>query len=494
MNDPSPKPGAAPLAGPGFAAPTAADGALPRWRVFPALGLGTLMAVLDISVVNMALPRLSTAFGAPLTSVEWVVLAYVITITGVLLALGRLADHVGRRRVYGAGMVLFVASSALCAAAPSTAWLVAARALQGLGAAMMTANSTALLISNFPPGERGRALGAFGALVGVGLALGPPLGGLIVSHASWRWIFLINLPLGALAYAQLRARVPDDRGAAEAAPPGFVSAALWCGALVTGMLALSRGPAEGWRSPLVLGLAAASGVLFAAFATAERLARAPLLPYDLLRSAGVAATLTLVGNALSIAVGFQLPMYLADVPRLDSATAGLLLAVVPMIALVMAPLAGRWSDRIGSRALSVAGLVIASAGYVTLTGIGTGGASPALLGGLTLIGGGLGLFTVPNTSALFGTAPPERVGAASGLQATMRNLGIASGAAATGAIVASRYQALAGGAMVAVGHTALDRVAFAHATRDAFLAMAVVAGLGALLATRQVGPSRPTRA
>jgi EmrB/QacA subfamily drug resistance transporter len=466
-------------------------GPLPRWRVFPALALGTLMAVLDISIVNMALPTLSRTFHAPLTSVEWVVLAYVVTITGLLLTLGRIADHIGRRRVYGTGLVGFVAASVLCAAAPSAGWLVAFRAVQGLGAAMMTANSTALLVSNFPPDERGRALGAFGALVGVGLALGPPLGGLIVSHASWRWIFLVNVPLGMLALTQLRARVPDDPGDRDAAPPGLVSAGLWCGTLVTAMLALSRGPAVGWRAPAVLALAGASVALLVAFAGTERAARLPLLPLDLLRTAGAAATLTLIGNALSISVGFHLPMYFAEVPRYGATRSGLLLAVVPVLALFMAPLAGRWSDRVGPRALSIVGLMVACVGFVLLAGIGVTPPTGRLIGALALVGGGLGLFTVPNTSALFGVAGSARTGTASGLQATMRNLGIAGGAAAMAAMVASRYRHLQGGVLAAAGHADVDRAAYASATRDAFLAMAVLAAIGAVLATRQRDPRAP---
>ena len=466
---------------------------LPRWRVFPALALGTLMAILDISIVNIALPTLSRTFHAPLTSVEWVVLAYVVTITGVLLTLGRLADLVGRRRVYAAGMALFTAASALCAAAPSAAWLVAARAVQGLGAAMMTANSSALLVSNFPPAERGRALGAFGALVGVGLALGPPLGGLILAHASWRWIFLINLPLGIAGYVLVRARVPADPGSPGTPRPPVLNALLWSGVLVTAMLALSRGPSSGWGSPLVLGLAGAAVALLVVFAVAERRARVPLLPLDLLKGGViVAATLTLIGQALSIAIGFHLPLYLEEVLGFTPGATGRWFAVMPLLALFAAPLAGRWSDRIGTRPPSIVGLALACAGLVVLASLGTAFAPARLFAGLALAGGGLGLFTVPNASALFGAAPEARTGAASGLQATMRNLGIAGGAAGIAAVVASRYRTLAGIPLAAAGHGAMDRAAFARATHDAFLGLAVLAAVAALLAVRQ--PSSRTGA
>jgi EmrB/QacA subfamily drug resistance transporter len=463
---------------------------LPRWRVFPALALGTVMAVLDISVVNIALPTLSRTFGAPLTTIEWVVLAYVLSITGLLLTMGRLADLFGRRRVYGAGQVLFTMASALCAAAPSAHALIAARAFQGLGAAMMTANSSALLISSFAPEERGRALGAFGAMVGVGLALGPPLGGLIVGHFSWRWIFLINVPIGILAQWQLWTRVPAD-APGQRTSLSLAGAALWCGALVALTLTLSRGPAHGWGDVHVWPGFAAAAVLFAAFALDEARSAHPLLPLDLLRGPlGVATTLTMLANGLGITLGFHLPLYFEDVLGFDAARSGRWLAIMPLLALVLAPLAGRWSDRLGPRALSVAGTLLMAAGFVALSRVGVhvapGHVPGAILAGMCLVGVGMGIFSVPNSSAALSSVPPEKLGLASGLQATMRNLGIAGGAAGMAAIVASRYLTHGGGALAASTRGAsVVAPAFAMATRDAYLVMAVVAGGASVLALRQ---------
>jgi EmrB/QacA subfamily drug resistance transporter len=470
---------------------TGEPAALPRWRVFPALSLGTIMAVLDISVVNIALPTLSRTFGAPLTTIEWVVLAYVVTISGLLLTMGRVADLLGRRRVYGAGQLVFTAASALCAAAPTERWLIGARALQGLGAAMMTANSSALLISNFGPEERGKALGAFGAIVGVGLALGPPVGGLIVSHFSWRWIFLINVPIGLVAQWQLWSRVPSD-------PPGhktslsLAGAALWCGALVSLTWALSRGPSHGWGDARVWLAFALAGLLLATFALDEARSAHPLLPLDLLRGPlGLTTTLTLIASALGITVGFHLPLYLEEVLQFDAASSGRWLAVMPLISLVVAPLAGRWSDRLGPRPLSVAGLLLVGTGFAMLAQLGTTPHPWHLLGGMGLIGIGLGIFTVPNSSAVMSSVPPERLGLASGLQATMRNLGIASGAAAIAAIVASRYAAHGGGLLAASARgRAANPAAFALATHDAYLTMAVVALGAATLSLQQAAGTR----
>lgn len=449
------------------------------------LALGTLMATLDISVVNIALPTLSRAFGVPLTTVEWVVLAYVVTITGLLLAVGRLADRIGRRRIYGIGLAGFTLASALCAAAPGVQTLIAARALQGIGAAMMMANSAALLVVCFPPEERGRCLGAFGAIVGAGLALGPPLGGVLVEHLSWRWIFLINLPLGALALALLPGRVPVDPPREAAAPIPVAGAALWFGALVAFMLALARGPVWGWGARGVGPLFAIAALLLAAFALAERRAADPLLPLaDLRGPLGVAVTLSLLGNLVSIAVGFHLPLYLEEMLGFDAGRSGRWLAVLPLMALVLAPIAGRWSDRWGARPLSVAGFALTTLGLIALAGMGLAPHPARILGGMALVGIGQGLFAVPNSRALLGAVPRERLGLANGLQGTMRTLGISGGAALTATLLSSRFASHGGGALAA-GTVALgERPALAQATRETYLALVAVAILGVLLATR----------
>jgi MFS family permease len=328
----------------------------------------------------------------------------------------------------------------------------------------------------------------------VGLALGPPLGGILVGSFSWRWIFIINLPIGLFAQWQLWTRVPRD-------PPGrpanlsLVAAALWCAALVAVTYALSQGPAHGWGDRRVWPLFVLAAALLALFAWDEARAEHPLLPLDLLRGPlGVATTLTLIVNGLSISVGFHLPLYLEEVLHFDAARSGRWLAVLPLLALVLAPLAGHWSDRIGTRALSVAGMLLAAAGFVVMAQVGTAPHPGHILGGMALIGAGVGIFTVPNSSAAMGSVPPERLGLASGLQATMRNLGIASGAAAMAAIVASRFAARGGGTLAAnVRGGATHPLAFALATHDAYLAMAAVAVAAAALSLRQVsGAARGT--
>lgn len=462
----------------------------PRWRVLPPLALGTLMATVDISAVNIALPTLSRSFAVPLTTAQWVVLAYVLTITGSLLAFGRLADGIGRRRVYGIGLVVFLAASALCAASPSATFLFVARAVQGLGAAMMTANGSALLVSSFPLSERGRALGAFGAVVGVGLALGPPVGGLLVGYLSWRWIFLVNLPLGILALALLRARVPADVRPTERTPIDVAGALTWSAALVLLMLGLSIGPDRAWSPrvvgpPLVLALA-----LLVLFVRIERRSAAPLLPMRLLLGpVGHIGTLTFIGQALSIGVGIHLPLYLEEMWGFDAARTGRWLAVLPLVGLSMAPVSGRWADRFGPRSVSMLGMVVAAIALVVFSRLAVEPRLPLLLAGMVLFGIGLGLFTVPNASALLSSAPPGMLGLASGLQATMRNLGIAGGTAAMTAMLASGYAGHGGGRLE---HDRLVPSAFALASRDAYVVLAGLALVAVfLIAIRPARPQAP---
>lgn len=460
--------------------------------MLPALALGTLMATVDISAVNIALPTLSRSFGVPLTTVQWVVLAYVVTITGTLLLFGRLADRLGKRRVYGTGLVIFTLASALCALAPGAWFLFVARAVQGLGAAMMTANGSAILVSSFPPAERGRALGAFGATVGVGLALGPVLGGTLVQMLSWRLIFVINLPLGVLALVLLRARVPDDRGASAPAPVDALGASIFCAALVLVMLGLSLGPDRGWALAVV-GPALGGGIaLLAAFLLLESRAARPLLPPGILGGPlGHLGTLTLFGQALSIALGIHLPLFLEELWGYDAARTGRTLAIFPAVALLMAPLAGRWSDRFGAQRVSFLGMTLTAAGLVVLARLGTEPRVGLLVAGMVTVGVGLGLFTVPNASALLGAAPAGLLGLASGWQGTMRNLGIAGGTAFLSAAFASRYAMHGGGRLE---HAHLAPAAFAAASRDVDHLLAVVAVCAALLILARRVPPRAAAA
>ena len=479
--------------GTALAAASAAVGdTWPRWRVFPPIALGVIMATLDASVVNIALPTLQRTLHAGLSTVEWVSLAYSLTLTGLMLAAGRFADAQGRRNVYGGGLLLFTLASVLCGSAPTVEALIGLRVLQGLGAALVAANGSALLVQAFPLEERGRALGAFGAMVGVGLAIGPPLGGLIVAHASWRWIFFLNLPLGLLAWWLLQQRVLPDPVTPGAAKVDLVQPALWASGLAALMLALTRGPESGWTDALVLGGAAAGVLLLVAFFAVQSRSSDPLLPLDLVVGPlGAAVSLTFLGQLLSVSVGFHMPLVLEETGGLSAAQSGAWLAVLPLAALFCAPVAGRLADKLGARTLTVTGMALTAFGMWLLANLGVMPAGAKLAAGLTLIGIGQGLFAVPNASALLSLVPPERLGLASGLQSTTRNLGLAAGVAFTGAMVTARYHAHAGSPLHLGALGGVDRGAFVLATHEAFTALAVLGLFATWLAWRVRARQRP---
>jgi MFS family permease len=386
------------------------------------------------------------------------------------------------------GLVLFTIASGLCGAAPTVGALIALRVLQGVGAALVSGNGSALLVQAFPLEQRGRALGAFGAMVGVGLAIGPPLGGLVVAHASWRWIFFVNLPLGVLTWNLLGKRVPPDAitpvPARRAGLFGFgVAPVAWAVALASLALALTRGPEAGWGSPIVLGAAVGGAVLLALFIASQRAATEPLLPLDMVGGPlGTAVTLTFLGQVLSASVGFHMPLVLEETGGFTPARSGAWLAVLPLAALLCAPVAGRFADKIGARALTTAGMVLTAIGLWLLSQLGAMPAGLRLVTGLVLIGVGLGLFTVPNASSLLSLVPAERLGLASGLQGTFRNLGLAAGIAFTGAVVTARYHTHSGTTLRIGAPGGVDHLAFVLATREAFQALAVLALVAAVLA------------
>ena len=467
------------------------------WAVFAAVALGTFMATLDSSIVNVALPTLAHTFGATVTQIEWVSLSYVLTITGLLLPFGRLGDSLGRRRVFLAGLALFTVGSGACAFSFSTQTLVAARLLQGIGASMLSANSVALITAAFPREIRGRALGMVGAVVGLGLTVGPPVGGLMLTHFGWPSIFLVNLPIGVFGVLLGRSVLPREPRAetgGAARPPFDVTGALLSLVFLVGLtLALSRGTAWGWTSPatLVCGLGAFAAL--ALFIVVERRATEPLVDFAFFADAAFRVPmLSLFASFMALfAAVFLVPFYLQRTAGMEPAAVGRVLVTVPLLLLLVSPVSGVLSDKLGSRTLSLAGLSATSLGLALLAWL-LGNASERPLGVLPIIGGlfvvglGQGLFQPPNSSSAMSSVPFERLGLASGLLATMRNLGTLFGIGLAAAVYEGRELVYA--------QTHSPVAAAGLGMRDAFLAAAVVAGSAALMvafAPRTAHPSPP---
>lgn len=445
-----------------------------KWWVLIAIGIGAFMSALDGSVINTTLPILTKDLGSNVAASEWIVTVYLLVLSGLLLSFGRLGDLQGHKRVYLAGFGIFVVSSAFCGMAPSVPLLVGFRALQALGAAMLSANSPAILTKNFPARQRGQALGLQATMTYLGLTVGPSLGGWLAQQFSWRAVFYINVPVGLIAFLLSLRFIATDRPAEITERFDLKGACAFLAGLVVLLFGLNQGHALGWASPLILGSLIAAPLILAAFIQIERQAAAPMLDLSLFRSpvfSGAAASAVL--NYICIyVVTFLMPYYLLRGLGLEPARAGLLLTAMPIVMAIVAPLSGTLSDHIGGYWLTVTGMGLLSAGMYLLSGLSaqTGPAGIALR--LAVVGLGTGVFISPNTSALMGAAPRNRQGIASGILATARNFGMVLGVGLAGAI----FTTLAGGGETAVGSPALFR-----AIQVSFLAASGIALLGMLV-------------
>ncbi|MDH7570221.1 MAG: MFS transporter [Armatimonadota bacterium] len=447
-----------------------------RWQALAAVAVGTFMSTLDSSIVNVSLPTIGHEFAADITVVEWVVMAYLLTVAGLLLSVGRLADMRGRKLIYNLGFGVFTLGSLACALSQSIAQLIAARVLQGVGAAMLAANGAAILTTAFPRSERGKAMGLNGTIVATGLTVGPPLGGLLVHAFGWRSIFTINLPIGAagmlLAHYLLRPDGSGTRGERFDVPGAL---ALWA-SLSALLLALSRGEAWGWSAPPTVALFLSSGAAAALFVLIERRAPHPVVDLSLFRnrlfSAGSGSALI---SYIAIATAtFLTPFYLKHIKGFTTAQVGITLTVVPLTMMGVSPLSGWLSDRLGSRFLSSAGIGVISLGLMALGTLTPHTSTAGVAMRLFLVGLGNGLFTSPNSSAIMGAVPATRLGIAAGMISTVRTMGTVTGVALAGAVVAARRSAL-------LGADFDPTAAFAGAIQTAYLVAAGVAAAGVLL-------------
>jgi len=406
-----------------------------HWYVLATVFVGTFMGPLDSSIVNIAIPSLTKYFSVGITTVEWVVMAYLLTTSSLLLSTGRLGDMVGHKRIYIIGFLTFTAASALCGISGSVQQLVFFRVVQAVGATCMFSSSPAILTDAFPT-ERGKALGLISISVAIGLTVGPTLGGFIVHNFGWRWIFFVNIPIGIIA-SIMAAFILKESKLPTVKRFDFAGATMAFLALFSVLLALSMGDKWGWRSSSTIGLLLAAVVFAAAFLYFENKVEEPMLDLSLFRirlftTANISA---LINYASLFIATFLTPFYLRDVFGESIQTTGLALTVIPLFIGLVAPISGTLSDKIGSRMLSSLGLTINALALLGLsrTSVSTGILPVALF--LGLFGFGAGLFQSPNSSAIMGAVPRHRLGIAAGMQATMRSVGMVLGVAMAGAIV-----------------------------------------------------------
>jgi EmrB/QacA subfamily drug resistance transporter len=459
-----------------------------KWVVFAILAVGIFMATLDTSIVNISLPTIAHFFSVPLSgAVEWVIIAYLVVTAGVLLTVGRLADSVGRKPIWVAGLIIFTAGSALSGASVSLGMLIAARALQGLGGAFVLAISPAMLTSAFPANERGRALGLNAVIVALGVSVGPTLGGIITENFSWNWIFYVNVPLGIIGIiATLRVlRESANQGRERFDPVGALLLAI---GLVTLTLGLSFGQQWGWNSPLLISTLVISALGFIGLVIVEQRVSNPIIDVVLLRSrVFLSANVSLILSFLALfAVSFLLPFYLEELRGYSTLQAGLLLTPLALTIAVVAPFSGTLADRIGTRWLASAGLAIACVGLVFMSQLNAQSSTFDIIWRLVFTGVGQALFQSPNNSALMGAAPRGHQGSASGFLATGRVVGQSVSVALAGAIFASLGGSAAGRQLVSnqlrptlsLEHIRLLQQTFAGGFHTTFIVLAGIAAVG----------------
>jgi EmrB/QacA subfamily drug resistance transporter len=416
------------------------------WAVLIVVSLGFFMTLLDLTIVNIAIPSMISELHASFDDVLWVVNAYALVLAVLVITCGRLGDLLGPRSLFAAGVAVFTAASAACGLAPSPGWLIAFRAVQGVGAALLMPQTLAIITMVFPPERRGAAFGVWGAVAGAATIAGPTLGGLLISVFDWRWIFYVNLPIGALVLALTWVLIPDLRPGRKHRLdiPGVLLAS-------AGLLAICYGLVEGqtydWGTitgfisiPLVLG---AGVVLIAAFLFAQwrQQDREPLVPFSLFRNRDFAVMNFVSGTLVIGMMGIFLPLtiYLQSVLGFSALKAGLVMAPASLISVFIAPLAGRMTDKIGGRYILFTGLLLFAAGMgLTFLVARTTSSWPDFLPGLLVAGVGMGGTFAPLTTTAMRNVQPQMAGAASGVLNTIRQVGTVIGTAAVGALLQNR--------------------------------------------------------
>ncbi len=425
-----------------------------KWWTLIAVSVAIFMLLLDITVVNVALPDIQRSLHSSFQDLQWVVDAYSLTLAAFLLTAGSVADRIGRKRVFLAGLIVFTGSSALCGLSSSALMLNLARGLQGTGGAMMFATSLALLAEAFEGRERGTAFGVFGAVTGAAVAVGPLIGGVITSGIGWEWIFFVNLPIGIAAVALTVARVQESKDP-DATGVDWLGLITFSASLFLLVFALVRGNDKGWGSTQIVVLLAASAALLVAFVVAERAQRRPMLDLTLFRRPAFAGA-NVVAFALSgsiFAMFLYLTLYIQNVLGYSPLQAGLRFLPTTLLSFAVAPIAGRLSVRVPVRLLLGVGLAFVGGGLFLMTAVDATSGWTALIPGFVVSGIGVGLVNPPLASAAIGVVPAARSGMASGINSTSRQVGIATGIAGLGAIFQHSVTQGTTAALARSGHT-----------------------------------------
>lgn len=419
-----------------------------KWLTLAAVGMGVFLATVDSSIVNIALPTLTAEFSASFAAVQWVVLAYLLTLTTLILSVGRLADIRGKKVIYTSGIIIFIFGSLLCGLSPTIYFLIASRVLQAIGASMTMALGMGIVTEAFPASERGKALGISGAIVSLGIITGPTIGGLLIDSLGWHWIFFVNLPVGVIGTVMAVLYIPDIRPVSRQRfdfPGAFTLLASLLGLL----LGLSLGQSLGFGDLRVVALLTLWLIFLILFIQIERRVAEPMIDLHLFQNRLFSINLltgfiAFVSNA---GVFLLMPFYLENALGYDPRHIGLLLAIVPIAVGLTAPLAGTLSDRFGTRPITAIGMGILLSGYLSIGTLSLQTSATGYMLRFLPIGLGLGIFQSPNNSAVMGAASRLRLGVVSGMLAITRTLGQTTGVALIGAIWVGRITVYLNGSL-----------------------------------------------
>ena len=419
------------------------------WVIVAIVCIGSFMGQLDASITQLVLPALEREFAISIGEVSWVAVIFLLAVSVMLPIFGRLADMYGRKKLYVSGFLIFIAGSALCGFAPGIGWLVAARALQAIGAAMLSANSVAIIVSVAGEKMRGKALGFQAAVQAVGLCAGPTVGGWIVDALDWRWVFWVNVPFGIAGTLLAWLIVPETSAGNSDSRFDMFGALLLVPALGTIMLAINQVGSWGLLSVGVIGNAVAGVVLLAGLVSWERRSPDPLIPLALFGKWSFASgnLVSLLANIILFGLFFLMPFAFERVFGESALSAGLRLTTIPIALGILAPISGALSDRIGNRALCSGGMLVVFFGLLLLI-LQLGAARPDLLMitvSLIVVGIGEGAFFAPNNNAIMGSAPVAQAGEAGSLMIVTRDLGTSVGIAMAASLLSWNLRMLIGG-------------------------------------------------
>ncbi len=448
-----------------------------KWFTLAAVSFGLFMIMLDNTVVNVALPAIQEDLGTDLSQLQWIVTGYALTFAALMLIGGKVADAYGRRLIFVIGIAIFTSASLWCGLAGSGDELIAARVLQGAGAALMNPATLSIIAATFPPRERGTAIGIWAGTSALALAIGPLVGGLITDRLDWSWIFFVNVPVGILAVVASFLFIDESRDSTHVRLdlPGLATSALGLFALT---YALIEANTYGWDSARILGAFAVAGVSLFAFVLLERYQRAPMLPLDLFRSGtytGANLVVLLVALAM-FGVFFFLSLYMQNVLGYSAVQTGAAFLPMTILIILIAPIAGKTSDRIGSRGLMTAGMILVATQLLYFSRLGIDATFWDLLPAFLVGGIGMSLTMTPSAAAATRSVPVDKAGVGSAVLNASRQIGGSLGIAIIGAIMVLE----AGGERTPQ--------AFVDGLQTALLVAAGIAAVGAVVAFSLVRP------